>query len=233
MLRVRRLVTILLAMALGTLSLTGCRSNPAAAVYIGDKQYSNAYVEHLNSEILDVINSQSQEPQQVSYAQSRRLIVSLLVIREVGPRIAAERGITLPKADPAITASELFGVSEDSPEGQEIVSKDMARVFAEAFMALGALSQVAGAVEPAEADQRAIYDILEADGQAPGISFEEIQPYLTKQTIGSALGLRNVLTAGFEDVHITVNPRYAPLTYQIPVAIGQGQIFVPTPISTR
>lgn len=220
-------------MALGTLSLTGCRSNPAAAVYIGDKQYSNAYVEHLNDEIMDVINSQSQEPQQVSYAQSRRLIVSLLVIREVGPKIAAKRGITIPKADPAITATELFGVPENSPVGKEVMSKDMAPVFAEAFTALGVLSQTVGAVQPAESDQREIYELLAAEGQAQGITFEEIQPYLTKQTVGSALGLRDALTAGFDDARITVNPRYAPLSYQIPVAIGQGQVFVPAPISGR
>lgn len=221
--------------ALGALTLTGCRSAPTEAVYIGDERYGNAYVERLNDEIINAVDQLAPQarPQTMPYAMLRRFIVSSLVVRKVGAEIAKERAVDIPAADRSIAATRVFGFEEGSQAERDLTKSEVAKVISEAYVTLEALSRVASSREPTAKEQREVYDTIMESQQVGEVPFEQVQRLFTKENIGEALGLRDLLTKELRHFDVAVNPRYAPLSHQLPVDVQGVSTYLNVKISPR
>ena len=179
------------------LALTGCRSSPTAAAYVGPTQYSVSNVEQLSAEV---------RGNQAVDLPSQQDVAEMYVMRDVAKRIVDEKGWKVQRLDRAAIAQQL-GLKADS--------KYVAlRVEVEEY--LGALGQNAPAVAPTDADLRDVYDRAKAAGLVqPGQTFEAIKPQIDSPQLRSALGARKLLTDGMKKYNVTVNPRYKPAEWPL------------------
>ncbi len=229
--RVRRLAALVLVAVLGAGVLAGCRSDPSVAAYVGDKQYSQRHIEAMVREVVDAVNQVSPDSRgSIDFAAVRQLVLSSVVVRDVAGRVAAERHVTVPKADPEV-AAQMLGLQAGSPLTPLIEKTGFAELIAGTAVALQALAGTVAPVEPSEAEQREVYDNLSYDGELP--AFDQVRQYLNREALGQELGLRGVLADGVQRFHVEVNPRYAPLAYQIPIQLGQVSGYVSVPILSR
>jgi outer membrane murein-binding lipoprotein Lpp len=203
--RNRRLVVVAVLGLLGGLALGGCRSQPGVAAYVGSHRYTVDEVSAYTRELKASFDDFSQANGAIQHD-----VVYLLVVRDLGARIAQERHFAIPAADPT-RAAEYFKLPADSR---------LARLAAEFNATVQALSGELQPVEPTEADQREVYAHLLVNGQRADLPFEQVRPLLTQDVVGSQLALRAVLAEAAARYHVTINPRYGPPSYTIDVLVA-------------
>ena len=142
--------------------------------------------------------------------------MTTLVMGDVARRIAAERGVAVPASDPAAVVESL-GTISDTRVVDQLVASTFIQIWADTDAVMTALQQSLSPVEPTEDDQRELYASLTYLNQAITDPFEDVQPFLGKDIVGDELALRDLLEDGIERYGITINPRYAPLTWQVEV----------------
>lgn len=211
--RVRPLVILAVLAVLGTSALTGCRSEPDVAAYVGDRRYSTEDVDALAEEGLKAKVS-------TNLGQVRQVVLSWLVISDVGARVAKEKGITLERVD-VTEVERSAGLPAGSP---------LARLFVDTSAVVSTFQGKVAPIEPTEADQREVFNNLSVNGGKLEESFEEVKPYLTMEAIGGALAVRTTLQDAIKGADVTVNPRYAPLVYPVQLQIGQVNGWVSIPL---
>jgi hypothetical protein len=192
--RARRMALVAaLALAAG-LALTGCRSQPSVAAYVGDHRYTQADVDRIFNEVKD-----KPEP---AVPATRQRIVRLLVLRDLAKQVATARKVQVKP----IGAD--FGQVLNLPTDSAYVK--LYQNFYELQSALGEVAQPAKATDD---DLFGFYRAGVAAGVFPaGASDEVVRQQLgNNEGVMAVFGLRDLLAAEGDREHVRVNPRFGPL----------------------
>lgn len=197
-------------LAVGALSLAGCRSDPVVAAYVGDARYSQSRVSDIADDaftkLRDAVTAQSggASEQPVERPVTERDVVTALVSRDVLKAEAEEKHITPASIDPNQVA-QAVGVPPEAEYVRLLVEEDSYRQ---------ALMEQAPAATPSEEDLREVYDnLVKASNGTYTNSFEQFKATLVQQDaqlVGRAGSLRKELAGKAHDLDVAVNPRYAP-----------------------
>lgn len=203
-----RIRVLAVVAVLAVTSLAGCRSDPNVAVYLGDDAVT--------------IKEVGQVAGDLSFAPAQRgavtgYVLGSMIIREVGGRLAAARSLTVqPLTSPGVVAQYY-----NLPTGAPIVS-----LVTDTQNILLTLAADVTPVEPDREQQRAAFEALYFPSGRPvseRYTFEQVQYLLNRDSIGRMIALRRLLDDAVAASGITVNPRYAGLTYGLPVEVSLGQ----------
>lgn len=241
----RRLAAVVALAALAPLGLVACQSDPAVAAYVGDTEISEARVDGVvdalrttyQGELEDELAGLTEGTDEETLSQyradgradienrlgdARERVLMFLVLTEATERyIEGLDGeeISIPDPDLAPVA-EQQQLPEDHPYVQ---------VEADFRATVGAVvrTQVEPA-EPNEADQREVFDHVPAENRQD-VQFEDVQPLLTADLLGTAVGIRDLLALMVEQAEVRVQPGY-DLVYQVPVNLGGVSSWLGVPI---
>lgn len=143
----------------------------------------------------------------------RQSVAELTVFLEVARRYARENGVTPAAADYASIAEQL----------QTTVDDPFVRLNGDVNAYRDALLANTDPRTPTEPEMRDIYERFIAIA-GPIATYEEIRDELLGlREYGSALALRDALTAAMDRYAVSVDPRYQPLDYGLLVVSAQGQ----------
>ncbi|MEV4509368.1 hypothetical protein AB0K00_10465 [Dactylosporangium sp. NPDC049525] len=203
-----RVRVLALVAALACAFLAGCRSDPNVAAYLGDGAVT---IEEVGSVAADLTFAPAQRGQVTGY------VLGSMIIRDVGRRLAAERSLTVRQETTPGMVAQYYDLPAD------------ARIVTLVTDTQNVLLTLAAAVTPVEPDrdqQRAAFDALFFASGRPvseRYAFEQVQYLLNRDSIGRMIALRQLLDDAVAASGITVNPRYAGLTYGLPVEVRLGQ----------
>ncbi|WP_327008230.1 hypothetical protein OHA72_13825 [Dactylosporangium sp. NBC_01737] len=207
-----RIRVLALVAALAVTSLAGCRSDPDVAAYLGEDAVTIAEVRGIAA---DLTFAPAQRGQVTGY------VLGSMIIREVGGRIAAERSLTVRQETTPAMVAQYY----DLPADARIVT-----LVTDTQNILLTLAAAVAPVEPDRDQQRAAFEALYFPSGRPvseRYTFEQIQYLLNRDSIGRMIALRRLLDDAVATSGITVNPRYAGLTYGLPVEVRLGQSGAP------
>ena len=224
--RVRRLAAVVaLALAAGP-ALTGCRSQPGVAVYLGDRRVSAAEVDG----IVKAVNGES-DRRLAAWVHARATnpgslpppmvrtsgteVVSLIVLAGLGRRVIGERGLDTRQV-PVDTVAETFGLAPTDPYVALWVDY------------LTGLQSVAAA-EPArpltddEADR-----LYTAGAAGPDADYDDaIHTFKSSVGLATLFEAQGRLGAAMGAAGVSVNPRYGPVV--LPVVLNGRHLDVGFP----
>ncbi|MFI6821795.1 hypothetical protein ACIBJE_12705 [Micromonospora sp. NPDC050187] len=215
--RARRLVAVA-SVAVGLVALSGCRSEPGVAAYIGDQRITEEAVTRILDELRD--DAASSTPEQPATDQpagqpgapgeprlpGRGEVVSTLVLGEVCQRLSAEKGYRPQNEVPVEQISQQLGYPTNTAYPQRV---------AELYTCLSGVP--AGA--PVAPTEQEMTDLVKAGKKAGAIpdevTVEQAASQLDGQQLRTALATRNALAEAVEGYDVTVNPRYRPLSFRV------------------
>lgn len=214
--RARRVALVAVLAVVGVAGLTGCRSQPTVAAYVGDTRITNRQVDRLAADAEQhARDEQSADVPLVT--PSRDAIVTVLVMREIASRLAAEHARTPADVDRAAIARR----------DRVSAGSRYAALHAEMYGYLIALQQGRQAAQPTEADLRDMYARAVSAGLAePGRYDDFAASIVGVDGLGEALAERNELADAARRYRVVVNPRYAPLEYPVFGGSNQQGVFV-------
>ena len=220
--RARRTLSLVLAVLVGTVVLSGCRSEPTVAAYVDGKQYTVRSVNQWVQEINDVLDTLPADQRgTLNFGKVRQLVLRSMIFEDVVLRAATDHGVAAPQPD--LSAAEVaFGLPEGSPLTEPLLKTHLAESIAKVDPVFAALGEAAPSVEPSEADRHEVYNNLTSQGQPINLSYDSVGPHLTTEQIGTQLGLRDWLRDAVERHHVVVNPKYAPLSLTVPIAFSSS-----------
>jgi len=190
----RRLTTAVVGCVLAALALTGCRSAPAAAAYVGSTQITEKDLDAI------VTGAQIDLPRQDA--------LRIMVLEKVCQTMQAEQGF----ASAQIT-TEQVATQYKLPAGAEFT-----RRFAGMLACLNGMPAASG--KPSEADMREAYVNGSVQGQSlQQFPYDTVKTVLTEKTMGSAVAQRDSVAKAAGQQDVSVNPRYRDLTLQVPISI--------------
>jgi hypothetical protein len=208
----RRLVPAALLAVIAGLALTGCRTQPGIASYVGDSRLTDNEVEQLVTTIETDVKNAGGTLQKEAYGNIRQLVVQLTVFNEIARRYAAEKSLTLPEQDYEAAAQQ-FGLPVTDPFVKLAVDSDAYRNL---------LLENVQAVTPTEADLRDAYDRI-VDAGIQEITFEQVRDELAAlPQLRTGISLRNELAAAADRYGVSVNPRYQPVEMPLTSVPGQS-----------
>lgn len=214
--RVRRLASIAVTVSIGVLVLTGCRSEPGVAAYVGDHSYSQNDVDQVIDQIKDQVPPERR-------AELRSTVVRMIVLRDAAADYAEANSIFVPATDPTA-----FAQQQGLPPNTRFTE-----LAAGYLTTLGAVQQSASSAAPTEADQREAHSHATLQGQPVTDEFETVRQFFDEKQIGKAVGIRNLLNTVIEQADVSLNPRYGELIYQVPVQIGQATSWLAVPLTEK
>ncbi len=207
--RARRLVAVA-SVAVGLVALSGCRSEPGVAAYVGDHRITEDAV----TGIIDDVRAKNPTPTEAVESipgQEVRLpgrteVVSTLLLGEVCERVSAAEGYrSQGQADPAQVAQQL-GLSPDT---------DYVRRVAELYTCLSGIP-VGAPVAPTEQELADLVAAGKRAGAIPAdVTVEQAAPQLDGDQLRQALANRDSLAAAVKAHDVTVNPRYRPVEFPL------------------
>ncbi|PZF93260.1 hypothetical protein [Micromonospora endophytica] len=210
--RARRLLAVA-SVAVGLVALSGCRSEPGVAAYVGDHRITEDAV----TEVIDDAREKNPAPAetaetpQMPAAPAPRLpgrseVVSVLVLTEVCDRISAAEGYQPQReVDPAQIAQGI-GLSPDT---------GYVRQTAELYDCLSGIP-VGEPVAPTEQELAELVAAGKRAGAVPAdVTVEQAASQLDGEQLRFALANRNSLAQAVEAYDVTVNPRYRPLVFPV------------------
>ena len=190
----RRLITAVVGCALAALALTGCRSAPAAAAYVGSTQITEQDLDSI------IAGTQVDLPRQDA--------LRIMVLEKVCQAMQSEQGF----ASTQVT-TEQIATQYNLPAGAEFT-----RLFARMLACLNGVP--AGSGTPTEADMREAYANGSVQGQSlQQFPYDQVKTVLTEKTLGSAVAQRDSVAKAADQQDVSVNPRYRDLTLQVPISI--------------
>jgi hypothetical protein len=203
-----RIRVLALVAALATTSLAGCRSDPDVAVYLGTDTVT---IDEVRAVAADLTFAPAQRGQVTGY------VLGSMIIREVGGRLAAQRSLPVLQQ----TSPDMVAQYYDLPADAQIVT-----LVTDTQNILLALAAAVTPVAPDRDQQLAAFAALYFPSGRPvseQYTFEQIQYLLNRDSIGRMIALRRLLDEAVATSGITVNPRYAGLTYGLPVEVRLGR----------
>lgn len=200
-----RLRVVAVAAVVG-LMLTGCAQEDRDAVRVGDVEIDNARIEAISGPLAARLAGRG------STGELRQSVAELTVFLEVARRYAREKGVTPPDPDYAGLADQL----------QTTVDDPFVRLNAEVNAYRDALVANTPPRTPTEAEMRDVYQRFVAVA-GPVATYDQIRDELLAfREYGSALALRDELTAAMDRYDVDVDPRYQPLEFGLFVVSAQG-----------
>ncbi|MGC5052640.1 hypothetical protein ACLQ2S_14425 [Micromonospora sp. DT48] len=207
--RARRLAAVA-SVAIGLVALTGCRSEPGVAAYVGDHRITEDAV----TDIIDDASAKNPMPTgedelppgQGPQLPGRSQVVSTLVLTEICDRVSADKGYRPQgQVDPAQVGRSI-GLNPET---------GYVRQLAELYTCLSAIP-IGTPVAPTEQE---LIDLVAAGKRAgavpPEVTVEQAAGQLDGEQLRQALANRNALREAAETYDVTVNPRYRPLVFPV------------------
>jgi polyhydroxyalkanoate synthesis regulator phasin len=192
--RARRVALLVVLALVGALALTGCRSEPSAAIYVGSTTYTQKQVDKLADELKEASN--------FSRGEARHLVTEWIVVRDVAQRLVAEKQWAKPQVDLQETA-QATGLPADAP---------LTKLYAEFQAYGGALQQHITPVTPTEADWADLYQRAQTaglvDAKTPEPEFRQSLGPQNEQVFQANLGLRDLYNEAIKKADVVVNPKY-------------------------
>ncbi|OZV83373.1 hypothetical protein CA850_06915 [Micromonospora echinospora] len=215
--RARRLVAVA-SVAVGLVALSGCRSEPGVAAYVGDQRITEEAVTRILDELRD--DAATSTPEQPAPGQptgqpgapgeqrlpGRGEVVSTLVLGEVCQRLSADKGYRPQNQVPVEQVSQQLGYPTDTTYPQRV---------AELYTCLSGVPS-GQPVAPTEQEMADLVKAGKAAGAIPEeVTVEQAATQLDGQQLRTALATRNALAEAVEGYDVTVNPRYRPLAFPV------------------
>ncbi|SCL18873.1 hypothetical protein [Micromonospora inyonensis] len=214
--RARRLVAVA-SVAVGLVALSGCRSEPGVAAYVGDQRITEDAVTRILDELRD--DAAASTPQRPATDQpagqpgapeqrlpGRSEVVSTLVLGQVCQRLSADKGYRPQNQVPVEQVSQQLGYPTDTTYPQRV---------AELYTCLSGMPSG----QPVAPTEQEMVDLVKAGKKAGAIpeevTVEQAATQLDGQQLRSALATRNALAEAVEGYDVTVNPRYRPLSFPV------------------
>jgi hypothetical protein len=195
MYRVRRVSLLAILAVVGALTLSGCRSQPSVAIYVGNTTYTQKQVEKLATELKAIPEFKT--------GDARKLVTQWIVRRDVARKMLTDRRIALPAVELQQAAQ-----STGLPATGALV-----KLYAEYQAFNGAIQERSTPAEPTDADFAELYRRAKLAGLVqPGTPEAQFRQGLGDQNLqlfATNLGIRNIYLDGIKKAHVTVNPRYA------------------------
>ncbi|HKT04445.1 MAG TPA: hypothetical protein VJT31_33435 [Rugosimonospora sp.] len=208
-----RLLIVVASAGLALVTLAGCRLEPGAAAFVGDDRITDAQVDKVVSSVQAYIPAGR-------LGNFRTQVLTWLVVVKAGQRYADAHSITVKQETPAdfvqnsnVPASIAAGVG----------ASDYAKTGAEYESILTALQSAARSTPPTEADKREAYNYVATQAQGQVQPYNQVQQLFSQDTMGTAVGLRDLLRDMVRASHVTISPRYASPTVPVPFTIGTAQ----------
>jgi hypothetical protein len=232
----RRLFAAAAAGALALAALTGCRSDPSVAAYVGDSQITEAQVDKVITDVTQDVTADNAAASGTATqadgadptapaaekAPARSDVVGVLVTSAVIDRALHHRGLSA-------TAPDASAIAQIAQGYQIPARSSYAADLADLRAGLAALLDQANPnFQPTDADLRVAYDNAVAAGVAPPNDFNAVKPtFLQVEGLAQYVSVRTDLAKSASQAGITINPRYAPLAFPLMILQSQtGQTFV-------
>ncbi|GAA1816197.1 hypothetical protein HC028_10135 [Planosporangium flavigriseum] len=204
--RARRVASIAGLALVGTLALTGCRSEPGAAIYVGSTTYSHEYV--------DGLSAQLQKVSSLSRGDGRQTIAQWLVVRDLGKRMVADNKWPAPEVDEHGAESQIQQALPTAERGSLETLRPLIKIFAEYEAYRGAVQQHATLAQPTDADYADLYQRAKVAGLVgPGVDEATYRKSLgaqNDQLFRANVSLRQLYSEAVKKANVSVNPKYAP-----------------------
>ncbi|WP_091653813.1 hypothetical protein [Micromonospora pallida] len=214
--RARRLVAVA-SVAVGLVALSGCRSEPGVAAYVGDQRITEDAVTHILDELRDDAAASTPTPapdqpagQSGAPAEprlpTRADVVRTLVLGKVCQRLSADKGYRPLSQVPVEQVSQQLGYPTDTAYPQRV---------AELYTCLSGVPTG----QPVAPTEQEMIELVKAGKEAGAIpqevTVEQAATQLDGQQLRTALATRNALAEAVEGYDVTVNPRYRPLAFPV------------------
>lgn len=205
--RARRLVAAA-SLVVGLVALTGCRTEPGVAAYVGDRQITEDTVDSILDELRDS-RAATEAPELGGPAPQlppRSQVVGELVLGTVCDQVSADRGYQPQgRVEPAQVAGQL-GLPPES---------EYVRQLAALHTCLSGMP-VGDSVAPTEQE---LAEVIAAGRVAGAIPPDTPDAVVAGQLDGpqlrNALASRRTLAEAAGEYDVTVNPRYRPLEFPV------------------
>jgi hypothetical protein len=219
----RRTAVLAVLAVLGGLILTGCRSQPAVAAYVGGVAISNAEVERIVQDArTKVERGELGSEVHLDFAVLRTRTVEALITRELIRQLARDTAVTLPTPDYAGFASA----------NQLPPTFHLTRLLAEAQTDLTEIAKKASPFVPTDADRKDAFDRTTINGQSVTNPFDTVKQFFDTPEMRQALGTRELLRVALKRHPVDVNPLYGPIEIRIPFPIQDAQSYVAVPLGS-
>jgi hypothetical protein len=211
--RVRRLALVAVLTLVGGLALSGCRSEPGVAAYLGAERISVNRVDDVVEAVDEVNAGRGGEGRPAPIATSRQLVLALIIYSRLEKQVIDEKGLTS-KPGTIEQASKVYGIPVDHPYAQ------LLGTYLDRF---ATLLQTVGEFKPTHDQVVRLYHAGVTAGVYPaGASDADITRNLNNAGVAAELGVQAQLDGAAKKQHLTVNPRYAPLP--LPILISNSVV---------
>ncbi len=212
--RVRRVAPIVALVLLGGVVLSGCRSQPDVAAYVGSNKITEAQV----TKIVDDFRERTTPPAQAGTTATptgqnlpRSSVVTALVVRSVCAKLREERDF----ATKPTTAQQLVEGTSISPDTEYV------KVLADMLTCVSGLEVPGGT--PSEEQLRDLYDNAAANNLVDPVTqpFDAVKASLASDPgIQQKAAVQRALAEGAKVTDVVINPRYRPLQYAVNLQEG-------------
>jgi transposase-like protein len=199
--RARRLAPIVVVAAVGILALSGCRSQPSAAAYVGDRQITE-------DQVTGIVDEVKQKPVAGTEAKppTRKMVVSVLVLNDVCQRFSADEKLQAKQQAPVDQVAQQFGVAPET---------EFAKQTAQLYTCLSGVP-TGEPVAPTQAELTELGKVAKAAGAIEAtVPDAEAGKQLDGEQLQAALGNRKAIADAVARFDVTVNPKYRPLDFPI------------------
>ncbi|MGC4804394.1 hypothetical protein [Micromonospora sp. DT233] len=240
--RARRLIAAASVAALGALSLAACgKSAPDVAAYVGDAKYSIDRVDDIydsaQSLYAAAVTAEGRQagatpaPAELRSKVTRQDVLNLLVSIELGKRVVAAQGITVPdEVKPEQLAQQL----------QMPAAAEYTQLWGEWVDISAALGTKLTPSVPSDEAIMAVYRAIEKTGAIqPGLTVAQVRQAFGEGGEGaqgaeggfvrSATALSSALHEEAEKAGASINPRFRPIGVPSVVSTGQSLVFYSLP----
>jgi hypothetical protein len=208
--RARRLAPLAALALVGTLALTGCRSQPGAAIYIGSATYTQKYV--------DGLSDQLQKLPGFTRGDGRKNVTQWLVVRDLGKRMVADNNWKAPEVDEQAATAQIQEAVQSRGQGDARRTVESVRpliqLYAQFEAYRGAVQQHVTLVAATDTDYADLYQRAKAAGLVEqGMDVATYRQSLgpqNDQLFRANLGLRKLYSDEVKKANVSINPKYAP-----------------------
>ncbi|GIJ28618.1 hypothetical protein Vqi01_37800 [Micromonospora qiuiae] len=219
--RARRLFAVA-SVAVGLVALSGCRSEPGVAAYVGDHRITEDAVTEVidDARAKNAVPTETAGPAEMPAGPEPRLpgrseVVSVLLLGEVCDRVSAAEGYRPQREVDPVQIAQGAGLN---PETEYV------RRTAELYACLSGIP-VGAPVAPSEQELADLVAAGKRAGAVPAeVTVEQAATQLDGEQLRFALANRNSLAEAVEAYDVTVNPRYRPLVFPVLSFSGETPI---------
>ncbi|NJC70236.1 hypothetical protein HC031_11015 [Planosporangium thailandense] len=223
--RARRLALLAVLPVVGTFALTGCRSQPGTAVYIGSTSYSQKYVDDLADQLRKMPS--------FSTGDSRQTIAQWLILRDLSKRLVADNRWQQPAVDEkTATATIENGLQQAGGQVNTESVRPLIKLYAQLEAYQGAVQEHITPQHATAADYADLYQRAKAAGQVPPnvdeATYTKTVGQQNEQTIQAVLGARKLYADAVKAAPVSLNPKYGPA--ELALLSNQGAPLIVLPL---